>query len=35
MEEEICDINTMDSEWEEADDRNTFDIFDKYRLFSI
>ena len=29
MEEEICDINTMDSEWEEADDRNTFDIFDK------
>ena len=28
-EEEICDTKTMDSEWEEADDRNTFDIFDK------
>ena len=29
MEKEICDKDTMDSEWEEADDRNDLDIFDE------
>ena len=28
-EKKICDIDTMDSEWEEADDHNAFDIFDE------
>ena len=28
-EKEICDTDTTDSEWEEADDRNAFDIFDE------
>ena len=28
-EKEICDTDTTDSEWEEADDRNDFDIFDE------
>ena len=28
-EKEICDTDTTDSEWEEADDRNTFGIFDE------
>ena len=26
-EKEICDTDTTDSQWEEADDRNAFDIF--------
>ena len=34
-EKEICDTDTTDSEWEEPDDRNTFDIFDEWRFFSI
>ena len=32
-EKEICDADTTDSEQEEADDRNTSDIFDEYILF--
>ena len=34
-EKEICDTDTTDSEWEEADDRNAFGIFDEQRLFPI
>ena len=34
-EKEIFDTDTTDSEWEEADDRNAFDIFDEQRLFPI
>ena len=28
-EKEICDTDATQSEWEEADDRNAFDIFDE------
>ena len=28
-EKELCDTDTTDSEWEEGDVRNAFDIFDE------
>ena len=34
-EKEICDTDTTDSEWEEADDRNALNIFEEQRLFLI